>query len=52
MSRYKEFTDAVANQNRQGGIDYKKWITFLLGDIALSLAIIADALTESKEESE
>lgn len=52
MSRYKEFTDAIASQNRQGGIDYEKWITFLLTDIALSLATIADVLTEAKEKSE
>lgn len=52
MSRYKEFTDAIADQNRQGGIEYKKWITFLLTDIALSLATIADALAGPEEESE
>lgn len=52
MSRYKEFTDAMAEQNRQGGISYEKWIMFLLTDIALSLATIADALTEAEEESE
>lgn len=50
MSRYKEFTDAIADQNRHGGVEYKKWIMFLLTDIALSLATIADALTEPREE--
>ena len=49
MSRYREFTDAIANQNMHGGIDYEKWITFLLTDIALSLATIADALESSQK---
>ena len=52
MSRYKELTNAIANQNRQGGIEHKKWMTFLLTDIALSLATIADALAGPEEESE
>lgn len=52
MSRYKEFTDAIAKQNRQGGVGYEKWIMFILTDIALSLATIADVLTKAEEESE
>ena len=46
MSRYKELIESISKQNTNGGISFEKWTTFLLTDLAISLAVIADALVE------
>lgn len=52
MSRLENLQDAIAHQNRKGGIPFDKWVTLLLTDIALSLATIADALTEKGDNDD
>lgn len=46
MSRYKELIESISEQNTNGGISFEKWTTLLLTDMAISLAVIADALVE------
>lgn len=41
MSRYEELTESINAKNKKGA-SYEEWLLFLLTDIALSLAVIAD----------
>lgn len=52
MSRKEEFIDYLKERNKDGGMSHQQWVPCLLTDIALSLAVIADALTERKEQEE
>ena len=52
MSRVKEFTDALNDANKNGGMNQNAWTMFLLTDIALSLARIVDALEKERREDE
>ena len=52
MSRLNDLQEAIANQNSKGGIPSDKWMVFLLTDIALSLATIADAMTREDGEAD
>ena len=52
MSRSEELIKAVENANIKGGMDSDRWDTLFLAQIATSLAVIADKLTEEEEGSE
>lgn len=52
MSRLENLQDAIARQNRKGGIPFDRWVTLLLMDIALSLATIADAMTKEDGDAD
>ena len=52
MSRLNDLQEAIANQNSKGGIPSDKWMVFLLTDIALSLATIADAMTKEDGDAD
>ena len=49
MSRLKQFQEACAEHNKNGGMNKDQWIMFLLTDIAISLATISDAMTDGGE---
>lgn len=49
MSRRDEFLNGLNKTNRNGGVPADEWQMFLLTDIALSLATIADTLKETRE---
>lgn len=44
MSRTSELIETLNNENKNGGMSYNQWVTFLLTNIALSLARICDVL--------
>ena len=52
MSRKEHLTKAIEDLNKGGGANAVKCILLLLTDIALSLATIADALTEKEQNDE
>ena len=51
MSRRDEFLNGLNKTNRNGGVSADEWQMFLLTDITLSLATIADALEEQNKLS-
>lgn len=46
MNRLEKFIKACEANNKNGGLNKDQWITFLLTDIAISLATMADAMTD------
>lgn len=46
MSRHEELMTTIAKSNRYGGTTHEGWVRLSLTDIAVSLAVIADALVE------
>ena len=52
MSRLNNLQEAIANQNKNGGLPFEKWMVLLLSEIALSLAAITDAMTREDGEAD
>ncbi len=50
MSRVDEMERALKSANEKGGMNNQQWITYMLTDIALSLARIVDVLEKEKKE--
>lgn len=50
MTRLEELNNGLDNIEKADGIIYPRWMIFLLGDIAKSLAVIADKMTEGNEQ--
>ena len=50
MTRIEQLTKALEKQNMQGGASYEQWMVWLLTDIAVSLANIADRLAEQADK--
>ena len=44
MSRYSELRKGLEATNQNGGVSRDEWYMFLLTDMAVSLAVIADQL--------
>lgn len=51
MTNREELKAAIDNLNSNGGVPKEQWNIVLLTSIANSLAIIADALTDRKDDS-
>lgn len=51
MTNREELKAVIDNLNSDGGVTKEKWNIVLLTSIANSLAIIADALTDRKDDS-
>lgn len=51
MTRIEQLTKALEKANMQGGASNEQWIVWLLTDIAVSLANIADRLTEQADKT-
>ena len=51
MTNREALRAAVDNINSNGGVPPEQWTTLLLTSIADSLAIIADTLTDRKDNS-
>lgn len=52
MSRLEELNNGLDNIEKSNGMAYPKWMVFLLSDIAKSLAVIADKMTDDNEQKE
>ena len=50
MSRVEEMERGLKSANANGGMNNQQWITYMLTDIALSLARIVDVLEKEKKE--
>lgn len=51
MTNREELKAVINNMNSDGGVSQEQWEVTLLTSIANSLAIIADALTDRKDDS-
>lgn len=51
MTRIEQLTKALEKQNMQGGASNEQWMVWLLTDIAVSLANIADKLAEQTDKT-
>ena len=51
MSNRETLKDVVDKMNSDGGVPQEQWYTILLTSIANSLAIIADVLTDRKDNT-
>lgn len=51
MTRIEQLTKALEKQNMQGGASNEQWMVWLLTDIAVSLANIADRLAEQADKT-
>lgn len=51
MTRIEQLTKALEKQNMQGGASNEQWMVWLLTDIAVSLANIADRLVEQADKT-
>lgn len=51
MTRIEQLTKALEKQNMQGGASNEQWMVWLLADIAVSLANIADRLAEQADKT-
>ncbi len=51
MTNRETLRTVIENMNSDGGVSQEQWNTLLLTSIANSLAVIADALTERKNNS-
>lgn len=51
MTRTEWLTKALEKQNMQGGASNEQWMVWLLTDIAVSLANIADRLAEQADKT-
>ena len=51
MTNREELKAVIDNLNSDGGVSQEQWEVILLTSIADSLAIIADALTDRKDDS-
>ena len=49
MSRYSELRKGLEARNQNGGASRDEWYMFLLTDMAVSLAVIADQLKGDQE---
>lgn len=51
MTRIEQLTKALEIQNENGGASNEQWMVWLLTDIAVSLANIADRLAEQADKT-
>lgn len=51
MTNRETLRTVINNMNSDGGVSQEEWETVLLTSIANSLAIIADVLTDRKDNS-